>query len=79
MRRPDQQGLELLAPPRVAAHRERAERVAVIGLAPADDVRALWLAFLDEVLARELERGLDRLEPPETKYKPCRKNWARAR
>src|SRR5512134_1423664 len=61
MRRLDQEGLELLAPPRVAADGERAERVAVIGLAPADDVRALRLALLDEVLARELERRLDRL------------------
>ena len=57
----DQQGLELGAPPGVAADRERAERVAVIALAPRDDMAALGLADLDEILARHLERRLDRL------------------
>ena len=54
-------GLELRAPPGVAAGSERAERVAVIALPPRDDVTALRLADLDEKLPRHLERGLDRL------------------
>ena len=57
----DQQRLELRAPPSVAADRERAERIAVIALAPRDDVAALRLADLDKILARHLERRLDRL------------------
>ncbi len=57
----DQERLELRAPPRVAAGRERAERVAVIALAPRDDMAALRFAGLDEILARHLERRLDRL------------------
>ncbi len=57
----DQQGLELGAPPGVAADRERAERVAVIALAPRDDMGALGLTDLDKILARHLERRLDRL------------------
>ena len=57
----DQQGLELGAPPGVAADRKRAERVAVIALAPRNDMAALRLADLDEILARHLERRLDRL------------------
>ena len=50
-----------LAPPRVAADRERAQRVAVIALAAGDEMAALWLLALDEVLTRHLERGFDRL------------------
>ena len=61
MMRLDQQRTELLALPFPAADRERAERDAVIALAPRDDVAPLRLAALDEILARELERGLDRL------------------
>ena len=57
----DQEGLELRAPPGVAADRERAERIAVIALPPGDDMAALRLADLDEILARHLERRLDRL------------------
>ena len=57
----DQQRLEGRAPPGVAAGRERAERVAVIALPPRDDVPALRLADLDEILPRHLERRLDRL------------------
>ena len=56
-----QQRLELAAPPGVAADRERAQRVAVIALPPRDEPAALGLADLDEVLARHLERRLDRL------------------
>ena len=57
----DQQGLELGAPPGVAANRKRAKRVAVIALAPRNDMATLRLADLDEILARHLERRLDRL------------------
>ena len=42
----------------VAAGTERAERVAVVALAAGDEVRALGLADLDEVLAGEFQRGL---------------------
>ena len=61
MVRLDQQRLELGAAPFVAAGRERAERVAVIALAARDDVAALRLALLDEILPRHLQRRLDRL------------------
>jgi hypothetical protein len=44
----------------MAADRERAERVAVIAHPPGDEMAALRLAALDEVLARELERDLHR-------------------
>jgi len=57
----DQQRRELAAAPLVAADRERAQRVAVVALAPRDEVGALLLADLDEVLARELQRRFDRL------------------
>ena len=55
-----QQRRELLAPPLIAAHRQRTERVAVVALAPGDEEGALGLADLDEVLARQLERGFHR-------------------
>jgi hypothetical protein len=54
-------GSKLLASPRISADRERTERIAVIRLPSRDHVPALRLAFLDEILARELERGFDRL------------------
>ena len=57
----DQERLELRAPPRVSAGGEGAERIAVVALAPRDDMAALRLADLDEILARHLERRLDRL------------------
>ena len=41
--------------------RQRAQRDAVIALTPRDDFSPLRLAPFDEILARELERGLDRL------------------
>ncbi len=63
MRHVDQQGLELAPPPFVAADRERTERVAVIALATRNEMRALRLADLDEVLARHLQRRLDRFRP----------------
>ena len=52
---------ELLAPERIAADRQRAERVAVIALPAADEVLALRLAHLDAVLPRHFERSLHRL------------------
>ncbi len=61
MRDVDQERGELAPAPLVAADREGAERVAVVALPPRDEVRALRLPDLDEVLARHLERGLDRL------------------
>jgi hypothetical protein len=57
----DQQRLELVAAPLVAAGRERAERIAVIALAARDDVARCGSPFLDEILPRHLQRGLDRL------------------
>jgi hypothetical protein len=48
-----------LAASRVAADRQRAERVAVVALQPRDDVAALGLAALHPVLALQLDRGLD--------------------
>src|SRR6185295_8177632 len=57
----DQQRRELLALPFSTADRKRPERDAVIALPARDDVSPLRLATLHEILARELERGLDRL------------------
>src|SRR5262249_16444443 len=57
----DQKGSEFLALPLSAPDRERTERDAVIALASRDDVSPLRLAAFDEILAREFERGLDRL------------------
>ena len=57
----DQQRRELLAAPGVAAHGQRAQRVAVVALAPGDEVAALGLADLQRVLARHLQRRLHRL------------------
>ena len=54
---------ELRAAPRVAADGERAQRVAVIALPPADEMRAVRLADLQVVLARELERRLHAFRP----------------
>ena len=56
----DQQGLELGPPPGVAADRKRPQRVAVIALAARDDMGPLGLTDLDKILARHLERRLDR-------------------
>src|SRR3569623_946870 len=50
-----------LAAPCIAAGSERAERVAVIALAARDEVPALRLAALDEILSRELDARFDRL------------------
>jgi hypothetical protein len=56
-----QQRLELAAAPGIAAGGQRAQRVAVIALAARDEMAALRLADLDEVLPRHLHRGLDGL------------------
>ena len=68
MRDIDQQRRELRAAPRVAADRQRPKRVAVITLPARDEVPALGLANLDEILARELQRRSIASEPPETRY-----------
>src|ERR1700681_769498 len=57
----DQNRREGLAPPGVAADGKRAERVAVIALSAGNEMTALRLLALDEILPRHLERGLDRL------------------
>ncbi len=57
----DQKGSELLALPLAAPDRQGAECDAMIALPSRDDVLPLRLAAFDEILARELERGLDRL------------------
>ena len=46
------------APHHVAAGRQRAERVAVIALPAGDEMHALRLADLDEILPRQLQRRL---------------------
>ena len=61
MRDIDEVWRELPAPPCVAAHGERTERIAVIALPARDEMSPLRLPDLDEILARELERGLDHL------------------
>src|SRR5262245_9619391 len=61
MVRLDQQRSKRLALPFPAAGRERAKRDAVIALPPRNDVSPLRLAAFDEVLARQFERGFDRL------------------
>src|SRR5258708_623970 len=61
MMRFDQKRSELLALPLPAPDRERTERDAMITLPSRNDVSPLRLAAFDEILAREFERGLDRL------------------
>src|SRR5262249_11302579 len=55
------QGSDLFALPLAAPDRQRAERDAMIALPSRDDVLPLRLPAFDEILARELERGLDGL------------------
>src|ERR1700678_3007194 len=57
----DQKRLELRPAPVVAADGQGSERIAMIALPPGDDMTALRLADLDKILARHLERRLDRL------------------
>ena len=56
-----QDGCKGLTPPGVATHRQRPQRIAVVALAPRNELRALGLTDFHEVLARHLERRLDRL------------------
>ena len=58
-----QDRLELRPPPGIAAGRQRADGIAVIALPAGDDMAALRLADLDEILPRHLQRRLDRLGP----------------
>src|SRR5207249_9643380 len=55
MRDVDQQRRELPSAPLVATHGERPQCVAVIALAPGDEMPALRLADFHEVLACKLE------------------------
>src|SRR5262249_8562269 len=57
----DQKRSELLALPLPAPDRKRTEGDAMIALPSRDDVSPLRLTALDEIWARELGRGLDRL------------------
>ena len=57
----DQQRPKLRAPPFVAAGRERPQSVAVVALAPRNDMPTPRLALLDEILPRHFQRRLDRL------------------
>ena len=63
----DQQRRELPAAPLIATDRKRSERVAVVTVAACDKARALRLTFLDEILAREFQRGLHRFRPARNK------------
>ena len=56
-----QDRLELRPPPGIAAGRQRAQRVAVVALPARDEMPALRLADLDEILPRHLHGRLDRL------------------
>ncbi|MNP81923.1 hypothetical protein D3C76_1804110 [compost metagenome] len=59
MRYINQQRLELLTTPFVAASCEGTQRVAVIALTARNYMFALRLANLDKVLPSQLERSLD--------------------
>ncbi len=54
-----EQRLELAAAPAVAAGRQCAQRVAVIALPAGDDMTALRLAALQEILPGQLDRRLN--------------------
>ena len=56
-----QDRLELRPPPGIAAGRQRAQRIAVIALPARDEMTALRLADLDEILPRHLHGSLDGL------------------
>ena len=58
--RAGEQRREWFAPAIVAPGGERAQGVAMIALPPRDDAGALRLPDLEEILPRELERGLGR-------------------
>ena len=71
--RVEQDGLEHLAPPHIAAGRQGAQRIAVIALPPRDEMLSLRLTDFDGVLPRQLQRRfhgfraagdeIDRFEP----------------
>ncbi len=72
-----EQRVERCAPPRVAAHRERPQGVAVIALPARDEAPPLGLVALEEVLPGDLERRLHRfrsagheVDPLETLRRP---------
>ena len=52
-----------LPPPGIAAGRQRAKRIAMIALPAGDDMTARFLAGLDKILTRQLQRRLDCLRP----------------
>src|SRR5206468_463333 len=56
----DEKRIVRLAPPFASSGRERAERVAVIAEATRDHAAAAAVAALEMILARELQRRLDR-------------------
>src|SRR5262249_48674933 len=47
------------APPSVAASCQRSQRIAMITLTPGDKARPLRLSDFDQILPRQLQRGLD--------------------
>ena len=57
----DQERAKLRPAIRVAAGREGSQGIAVIALTAGDDVAALGMSGLDEILPGHLERGLDGL------------------
>src|SRR5262249_28937183 len=59
----DEKRGKLSTAPFVSARRKRAQGVAMIALAPPDNMAPLGLANLDEILPRHLERGLDPFRP----------------
>ena len=66
----DHQRRKGFAPPHVAAGGECAERIAVIRLLARNHAVTRWLADFDEVLARELDRGLDRFRSTRYQVNP---------
>ena len=56
----DEQRLVGRSPPGTSPGRERAERVAVIALAPSNDAASASVAAFEMILPRELQRRLDR-------------------
>jgi len=56
-----QQRGKRLAPPGIAANRQRAQGVAVITLTPSNEVLTLGLSDLDEVLSGHLQRRFNGL------------------
>ena len=63
----DQKGLKRSLPPFVAARCQRAQRVAVIALAPGDDLAALGLARSRKYCRASFSAASMASDPPETK------------